>query len=388
VISFLKILIVLLFAYNSSLSQQLNDFKSLFVQSYYNGFENKPPLRQYWMSLSKSRSIIDLQALSYGLDAVLTMFETTDNLTYLNDAISLTDNVINRAHATKDIIGNVSIYRDSYKGWIQNSSGKDTALFNQELVLSEIYFFQYVSRLLKDINNRPFVTKWDKYRTFYLTTLDFIEKNIWDKWESRGAKFKNDKYGYLLLVRTHMASHWAYIAAELSFLTKTKTRRNDYLNFVNLYNNILENNFQKYDKYISWNQTWNKPNSVSGIVQDVSHANLVVSYLVEANDLGLWKDFDAIQRIINTLKDKLWDPQGCIFWDNIDGTMFQAGRPHGSVGSFQADGFVKLTRYDQSLFFIYEQFINCSHYLINPWLQYGQLFANLALSEKLLNLPS
>jgi len=342
------------------------------------------------MSLSKSRSITDLQALSYGLDAILTMFETTDNLTYLNDAISLTDNVINRAHTTKDIPGNVSIYRDSYHGWIQNSSGKDTALFNQELVLSEIYFFQYVSRLLKDINNRPSVIKWDKYRTFYLTTLDFIEKNIWDKWKTRGAKFKNDKYGYLLLVRTHMASHWAYIAAELSFLTTSENRKYDYLSFIELYNNSLEKNFVKYENYIKWNSTWDdyslgSVNRPVDIIQDVSHGNLVVSYIVEANSLGLWKDQDAIQRLINTVKDILWDPQKCIFTDNIDGTLFGPHHEGLSVGSFQADGFVKLTRYNSNLFSIYEKFISCSPMVI-AWRQYGQLFVNLALSEKLLKM--
>src|SRR6185312_13592054 len=127
---------------------------------------------------------------------------------------------------------------------------------------------------------------------------------------------------YLLLNHTHMASHWAYIAAELSGLTNKIDRKTNYIIFVNKYNNQLEKNFYKYDKYISWNQIWNtkqddkKNQNNNDNVQDVSHANLVVSYIVESYDLGLWKDSDAVHRIINTLKDKLWDPQNCLFHDN------------------------------------------------------------------------
>jgi len=180
-----------------------------------------------------------------------------------------------------------------------------------------------------------------------------------------------------------MASHWAYIAAELSFLTKERGRRKDYLEFVDLYNRSLENNFKKYSYYITWNQTWDSLNPNATIVQDVSHANLVVSYIVEAYDLGLWKDREAIKRLINTIRYKLWDPNDCLFKDDMDGTFF-GKEADSSLGSFQADGFVKLTRFDTSLFSIYQEFVNCSKFLVT-WYQYGQLFANLALSQKLIN---
>jgi hypothetical protein len=237
--------------------------------------------------------------------------------------------------------------------------------------------------LLKDIKTNKSLRRQQPYKKFSRQTFNFIETNIWDKWISRGLRYKKNPYHFLMLVRTHMASHWAYIAAELYFLTRDSKRKIAYLNFVNFYNNQLEKNFHKYENYISWNQTWDDSPS-DRIIQDVSHANLVVSYLVEAYDLGLWTDFDAIQRIIITLKDKLWDSNDCIFKDNIDGTMIPASQVHRSIGSFQTDGFVKLTRYDGSLFPIYEKFMECSKYLAAASYQYGQLFANLALSEKLL----
>jgi hypothetical protein len=334
------------------------------------------------MTLSVSKDVTDLEALSKGLDAVLAMFEATDSVAYLNDAIVLTNNVVNRAQVTKNIHGNLSTFKDNYKGWTVDVSGSDTMLFNHETVLSEVYFFQNVCRLLKDIHNNDDFYTIKKYKNFYITTLNFIEINIWNKWENRGVRMQKDKYFYLFLSRTHMACHWAYIAADLSFLTDSKARRNSYITFVNLYNSKLENNFYRYDKYISWNQTWDNQN-ITKIIQDVSHANLVVAYIIEASDLGLWKDSDAIVRIINTVKDKLWDPKDCLFRDNIDGSMFEAGNK-GSIGSFQADGFVKLTRYDKGLFDIYDKFINCSNFL-TAWYQYGQLFANLALSAKIIS---
>jgi len=329
--------------------------------------------------------VTDFEPLSYGLDAILAMYENTDSISYIEDAIELTTNIIRKAQVTDLIPGNKFRLKDSYKGWIERGTDSSSGIFHLETVLSEVYFFEYVSRLLKDIYNDKNIYAIPQFRTFYNSTLDFIEANIWDKWANRGMRYNKDKDRYLLLNRTHMASHWAYIAAELYFLTKNADRKSEYISFVNLYNTNLENNFRKYDKYISWNQTWDAQtvSTDTSIIQDVSHANLVVSYLVEAYTLGLWKDFDSIQRIINTLKDKLWDPQDCLFRDNIDGSMFKPGNHHSTVGSFQADGFVKLTRYDKSLFEVYEQFINCSKY-VTTWYQYGQLFANLALSKKLL----
>lgn len=367
-------------------AQSAEHWEDLFAQSYYAGFEHLPPLRQYWKGLSFKNNVTDLQPLSNGLDAILAMYETTDSVNYLDDAITISNNVINKAAVTKDISGDIFRFKDKYKGWIMEVGDTSSGIYHNETVLSEIYFFQYVARLLKDIHDRPYLLKQKEYQIFYKKTLAFIETDIWEKWESRGIRYGN-RYFYLLLGRTHMASHWAYIAAELYFLTSNESSKSDYLKLVELYNYNLEKNFNKYGRYISWDQTWRegwngKENSrTDAIVQDVSHANLIVSYIVEAYNLGLWKDKDAIQRLINTLKDKLWDPQDCLFRDNLDGTMF-TNENEGSVGSFQADGFVKLTRFDSSLFPIYEQFISCSP-LIKRWYQYGQLFANLALSRKL-----
>lgn len=379
--------IVILFLSNVLMAQNTTDnWPQLFYQSYYLGFKQQPPLREYWMNLSTSGNVVDLQPLSYGLDAILAMFESTDSTQYLDDAITITNNVMDSSQVTERIAGNRSRFKDTYRGWIERRP-HEKDVFMQETVLSEIYFFQYVTRLLKDIHNSASLSEMDEYSNFYSQTLNFVENNIWDKWENRGTRI-NAKYAYLYLGLTHMESHWAYIAAELYFLTKSESRKADYLDFVNHYNGQLEKNFVRYDKFITWNSTWDYTNAglrntASSAVQDVSHANLVVSYIVEANSLGLWSDTDAIRRIINTVKYKLWDPSKCIFSDNIDGTFFNT-LPHSSVGSFQADGFVKLTRYDKSLFTLYEKFVSCSPFLIG-WNQYGQLFANLALSEKLLN---
>jgi len=357
------------------------EWKSFFYESYYLGFKKQIPLRSHWFALSMSKNVVDLQELSYGLDAILAMYEATDSSSYLDDAIVITDNVIDSSQPSDQIQGNLSGFKDNFRTWIERSPS-EPSIYYKETVLSEIYFFQYVTRLLKDIDKNNGLMKDRHYRNFYDETLRFVETNIWDKWQTRGRRINNSN-AYLLLGRTHMASHWAYIAAELSFLTIDEARKSKYLDFVNLYNRELENNFHRYGSYISWSQTWGGANQIPGAIQDVSHANLVVSYIVEAYDLGLWTDSDVIQRLIKTVKDILWDPQNCLFRDNIDGTMFPIGYK-GSVGSFQSDGFVKLTRYDKSLFSIYEKFVSCSKYL-TAWMQEGQLFANLALSRKLFN---
>jgi hypothetical protein len=383
--SIVSILIAFFILHTTFLTAQTQKYnwKGLFHQSYYIGFKNSTPLRQQWINLSNSKGADDMESLSYGLDAVLAMYETTDSIAYLDDAITLTNNVLYRAQITKNINGNKFPFKDNYKGWIGGIP--NGYQYQQEVVLSEINLFQYVTRLLKDLHNNKVILKKSKYKEFYNKTLTFVELNIWDKWKERGIRYSNDKFYYFSLSRTHMASHWAYIAAELSFLTSDQDRKIDCIDFVNLYNNQLENNFNKDKKYLYWNQTWDSilgDKRYTSIIQDVSHGNLVVSYIIEANSLGLWKDTSAIYRIINTLKDKLWDPQHCLFRDNMDGTMFKPGQ-NGSVGSFQADGFVKLTRFDKNLFSIYENFVSCSPLLLE-WNQHGQLFANLALSQKLL----
>lgn len=380
-------LTILFFANIVKAQNSTFNWHQLFYQSYYIGFEKQPPLRHYWFDLSTSKEVLDLPPLSYGLDAILAMYEVTDSTTYLDDAISITNNVINSSQIIDQIAGNRSPFNDAYLGWIERNP-KQTGLYLQEVVLAEIYFFQYVTRLLKDMHNDKVINQNPKYRHFYSRMLSFVETNIWDKWENRGIRMRKNKDAYLLLNRAHMASHWAYIASELYFLTSSDSRRKNYGDFVSLYNNELEKNFTRYGKYIKWNSTWDflpdgSKSHLPDIIEDVSHGNLVVSYIVEASSLGLWKDRDAIQRLINTVKDILWNPGKCIFTDNIDGTLFGQNHDGLSVGSFQADGFVKLTRYDSSLFVIYEKFISCSPIIIN-WRQYGQLFANLALSEKIL----
>jgi hypothetical protein len=360
------------------------NFESLFQEAYKHSFHNLIPLKQYWLNLSLSKRLTDLTPLSYGLDALQAMFQTTNSTIYLDDAIVLINNVLQRSKISDEIPGNSFKLKDKYKSWIAEIPGEQS--YELEDPLSESYFFQYVTKLLRDISLNRNVFNEKKYQLFYYHTLNFIETNVWDKWESRGLRL-GDKYVYILRSRTHMASHWAYIAADLSVLTTSLSRKLDYRNVVNLYNANLENNFVKYNQYILWNSTWNKSFSITDdtarIIQDVAHGNQVVAYLIEAYELQLWKDSGSIVRLVNTVKEKLWNPANCTFKDNIDGSTFDSlESKNSSSGSFQAAGFVKLARFDRSLFSIYEKFIACSKYL-TFWYQYGELFANLALSNKL-----
>lgn len=380
--------ILILRSISANAQEKQYNWDSLFQKTYQDTFHQLIPLKQYWLDLSLSKRLTDLTPLSYGLDALQAMFQATDSTIYLDDAMVLINNVIRRARISNQIPGNSFTLKDRYESWIAEIPSEEG--YETEDPLSESYFFQYVTKLLRDISENPKVFNKKKYRSFYYQTLNFIETNVWDKWESRGIRF-GYKYVYMLRSRTHMASHWAYIAADLSVLTTALSRKLDYLNVVNLYNTNLENNFVKYDRYISWNSTWNEnftsTDDTLKAVQDVAHGNQVVAYVVEAYELDLWKDSEVIVRLVKTLKDKLWYSKNCTFKDNIDGSMFDSRySKNWSSGSFQAAGFVKLVRFDKTLFPIYEKFINCSKNL-TKWYQYGELFANLALDKKLLETP-
>jgi hypothetical protein len=57
----------------------------------------------------------------------------------------------------------------------------------------------------------------EAYAARYLAILTFTERNIWDKWYSRGQT-------NIYRIRTHMSSHWAYIALNLERLTASPIR--------------------------------------------------------------------------------------------------------------------------------------------------------------------
>src|SRR5690606_22374072 len=110
------------------------------------------------------------------------------------------------------------------------------------------------------------------YRNQYNKLLAFTERNMFEKWYRRGANAN------IYRVNTHMASHWAYIAMDLSKMTTDATKRSTYLTVFNNINRKLPNystglrgqmraSTTKPGGYF-WNANWG---STSRPGQDVAH---------------------------------------------------------------------------------------------------------------------
>jgi len=317
------------------------------------------------------------------IDGLTAMYEATNNSNYLEQSIELITNVINQAKEVKKI---GSDYSDNFFGWISNQDSKT------EIPLYESYFFRYVTKLLRIIRDKNIINKYPK---FYNNTINFVEKNIWEKWYTRGLE-------NIYRSRTHMASHWAYIALDLYLITDDV---NKLMEYYNVFNNINHKGFQYGSmktksslknnlKNNTSNYSWIYSDWAHKIIQDVSHANSVVSYIIESHCQNIHWNRDDINGLIEML-----DVNKRITWyrDEKDNKIKVYAHFNGAtknteldmtnpnkfdVGRFQTDGWIKLGRFDKNIYNFYEENID---YIIN-YLSYFSFnaYAHMALNKKLL----
>ncbi len=331
--------------------------------------------RGEWAELSKSKFSKKHYHLGYELDALLAAFEFTGKKDYLDEAVTYVNNVKNAA------VKPAPQFNDDYEGWLYDEGGL-------ERPLGESCFWRYVSKFLRIVKETPELYDDAAYRKFFDETLAFTEKNLWQKWYTR-AMTENPRHIYPL--RTHMASHWAFIALNLSGLTADPDINSQCREVSSVINNGLRKNLHPAennpDAYF-WNATWNPdnegdpnlPSDNKVEVQDVSHANHVISYIVESFLQGVFWTLDDIKKFANTLKSIVWDPENSDFFDLVDGTrkkIDNVARP----GRRQSDGWVKLGRFDNDLAGIYETSLKENPEFVKHGKQTAQLFANLALDE-------
>jgi len=150
--------------------------------------------------LTTSSDSGDYYDAAYYVDAYVSMWQATDQSHYLDRAISLVENMVSRARPSSTL---GSRYHDSYLGWVSRRSG----VSGQEVPLYESYMWRYVTRMIR------VMPRTGSYGTERARLLSFTERNIFDKWMSRGARTN------VYRSRTHMAAHWAYIGLELSQTT-------------------------------------------------------------------------------------------------------------------------------------------------------------------------
>ncbi|MCO5235652.1 MAG: hypothetical protein M9933_05220 [Chitinophagaceae bacterium] len=323
--------------------------------------------------------------LSTTLDAIQAAYIVTKDSAYLNDAIQLIDNIISTATISSTIPGNTYKYKDNYLGWI--SQTPDQA-FNNEAFLFEGYVFQYITRFLYLINRNGWIFQSPEHLQWYNITLSFIEKNVWEKWITRSKLQYGSPNRIFLGVRTHMAAHWAGIALVLEKVSLNQELKNQCKALYSTYDLLLRRNLRinvAHPDAYTWNCTWDNTDGTPAkkdkevFIQDVSHGNHVISYLITAIELesANW-NMDDVNRFINTVEKIIYNPQNISFNDSVDGTP-SPERP--GWGNFQADGWIKLARYDMKLQNVYMRFAETRADLLRRYSQSLQYYANLALNQ-------
>jgi len=369
-----------------------------------NGFENYPAM---WEAHSLSGDSYLLYGLMMPIDAYTAMYEATSNIKYIDFALQLTNNVLSTANeisAASELINSSEVYGE-FIGW---DNSRDNSKFTI-VPLDESIFFRYVVKMLRIIKNTPDLYDDSNYSDQYDSILTFVQKNIWDKWFT--VMNSNDSTigwngNVFYRERTHMTSHWAYIALDLYILTDDTKYQEVYDNIntaglarTNYTNSSLRDQNKHLDidgNYYSWYRaSWDA--ATMGItIQDVEHGNHVVSYIVEAYDQGIHWGEDDIIGLSLLLKDIIWGahpnniPHDFLdqYWmdENDDGKQdidlfdsYHTKRMAGT-GKNQNDGWVKLGRYNLDI-----------QYLLQSKSQSGtiqnnaQFFANMALNIKILS---
>ena len=162
------------------------------------------------LPMSQSGNSCKYYNLAYGIDGNTVLFEATGDLKYLDRALSYAENVVKSAKPSRELPG--SEFKDEFLGWPAFDVPTDKTIKGGEYPLYESYCWRYVARALRVVRQTPKVWDDKEYRTRFDSLLAFTEKHIFRKWAKRGEK-------HLYRSQTHMASHWAYIALELSILT-------------------------------------------------------------------------------------------------------------------------------------------------------------------------
>lgn len=309
---------------------------------------------------SRSTDSYDFYNLSYYIDANVSMFEATGEAKYADVALELAENMVASARPSSSIPK--SGFQDSYLGWTSQKSD----VRGIEVPLYESFAWRYVARLLRVLRTSALYAD-GAYQDRYQKLLAFTETNIFEKWYLRGAE------DFIYRNRTHMASHWAYIALDLAQLTTDESRRARYREVVDTIDNSLSNYPSSLRGQLRtsetdpmafwWSDVWGE---MTGPGQDIAHGNGVISYVVESRDLNAGWTADELGRFSRTLTSVVLAPEGN-YPEYVDGS----GHGNGWI----ADGFVKLGRYDPAVQALLE----------DHGVQNLQYYAAMALNAKILD---
>lgn len=381
------VLFAVMFALAANATAQKN-WKNLFDEEYAAVCTSTETARESYLNKSISGDSFDFMSISNILDALQCMYLSTGEEFYRNDLIKIINNILSTAKISKNIPGNVYSYKDNYLSW---TSKNRLNSYNNEAPLYEGYIFRFITQFIYNLHQSGWTNLSAENKNWYNQTLQFIEKNIWEKWISRSMKINNKPYTLHLRTRTHTSSHWAYIGFFLKEIAVDPLIRTQCIELYNMYDLLLKRNLKSnpaVPQAYTWNCSWDdvsgtQANVVTDVVlQDVSHGNHVLSYVTASKKMGNtnWSDGE-IDSLCNTLKLVVYNKKQVFFADMVDGSA-SSDRP--GWGNSQAEGWIKLSWFDSDIRNLYIDFAYREKVGIireqNMQLQY---YANLLYSEYL-----
>jgi hypothetical protein len=312
----------------------------------------------------------NLYHLGNCIDGYTAMYEATGNTQYLDRAMKYVTTVIAKATPAAD----------GYLDWSAYS-------------LDQGHTWRHVTRLLRVIRQTPALYDAPAYRGFYQTTLAFSEKHVFQKWYTRDAK------NHIYRGRTHIASHWAMIAMNLSLISTDQqwsARYKEVYTKINsdltpYYGSSLRAKMEPHpavpEAYVFHDQ-WMVPFQPVGQrtseqfdpdgyhpVSDTHHGQDTVGYIVESERLGLFWTRRDLAALSVTLKKLTWNGSytPVRFAMYIDGS----GGFDSPGAQCLEEGMLKLGRYDAEVQRLFEAHTPKGCYPI-------QYYGNMALNARLL----
>lgn len=286
---------------------------------------------------SKGNNAYNYIALCYYVDANNIMYKKTSDLKYLDYNIQVF-NTIQRSDDTQNFSGRT--IKVSSKNQNASSNGKESVNF-------EGYYYRYLGEFIDIIKSKGIYEKDQAALTDVLI-------RAFDKWPTSAMYHQ----------RVHIGANWATVALYLYKFTK----KAKYKQFTDAFDEQLKaslvtktvNNKQCY----IWNMTYpnsfikdnKKRNSNYPLIQDASHGNHVVNYIITSYELktGAWNKNDLL-KLSNTAENLLWNPKSKTFSDNVDGSKSN-DKTLLNTGWKQSDGWMKLIEFSSTLAPIYEEY--------------------------------
>jgi hypothetical protein len=317
-------------------ARSVAEWEALFVSAW-------PAEYNTYLPMSTSADAWDLYNLAYAVDANTAMFRASGKTQYLDRALLYVQNTIGKAKPSSSIPTSqyASSTTSSYLAWV-NHSHPDLGNDGKEYPLMESYLWRYVATLLRVMRTTPAVYDNAGYRAKYDAVLAFTEKHIWEKWYRRGT-------GNLYRSNTHMASHWARIALDLSIVSTDAARLPQYVQVRRNIDHLgvpggpsdtgLRGQMITLGRpaRFFWHADWG---TYAAPGQDVSHGNAIAAYVAEARDLGYaWTTAD-VAKLVATFEQEIYKTttRSAAF---VDGSGDQA--------AWFSDGWVKLGRYSATV---------------------------------------